>query len=117
MMREPSEQIDEGQSSWAYSKPVVVIDLIWNFIYIAAALFVLVLSRNEHPEMPLRVWIIGYSSLCLLHIVSVFMEFRRRGYGQSQVAGDGIGSPASISSSGYVTLAELTPERTRYNLK
>ncbi|XP_055809506.1 E3 ubiquitin-protein ligase At4g11680-like isoform X2 [Solanum dulcamara] len=111
MMREPSEQIDDRQSNWAYSKPVVVMDIFWNFMYIIAAILVLVLSRNDDPEMPLRVWIVGYCLLCLVHVVSVYLEYRRRGYAQSPFTGEGFGSPTSTSSS-YVTLAELTPERT-----
>lgn len=115
MMREPSEELNDRQMNWAYSKPVVIIDLLWNFIYLLAAILVLVLSRNENPEMPLRVWIVGYSLLCLLHVVFVLLEYRRRrGYGQSPLDGELFGSTSESSSgsSGYVTLAELTPERT-----
>ncbi|CAN4095253.1 unnamed protein product [Withania somnifera] len=115
MMREPSDELNYSQINWAYSKPVVIIDLLWNFVYVIAAVLVLVLSRNEVPEMPLRVWIVGYSLLCLLHVVCVLLEYRRRrGYGQSSFAGEGFGSAneSSSGSSGYVTLAELTPERT-----
>ncbi|TMW84905.1 E3 ubiquitin-protein ligase At1g63170-like [Solanum lycopersicum] len=110
MMHEPSEQIDDRQSNWAYSKPVVIIDLLWNFMYIIAAVVVLVLSRNEKLEMPLRVWIIGYCFLCMIHVVSVYLEFQRRGYGQSLFTGDGVLRPTVDSS--YITLADLTPDRT-----
>ncbi|KAJ8560399.1 hypothetical protein K7X08_022259 [Anisodus acutangulus] len=104
MMREPSGlQVDDRQSNWAYSKPVVIIDVLWNFMYIIAAILVLVLSRKEDPEVPLRTWIIGYCLFCVLHVVSVLLEYKRRGYGQEEF-GSG--------SSGYVTLVELTPERT-----
>ncbi|XP_049399305.1 E3 ubiquitin-protein ligase At1g63170-like [Solanum stenotomum] len=115
MMHEPSEQIDDRQSNWAYSKPVVVIDLLWNFMYIIAAMVVLVLSKNENPEMPLRVWIIGYSLLCMVHVVSVYLEFRRRGYGQSLFTGEG-GLRPTVDSS-YITLADLTTDRTSYVTK
>ncbi|XP_070047643.1 E3 ubiquitin-protein ligase At1g12760-like isoform X3 [Nicotiana tomentosiformis] len=114
MMREPSDQqINDRQSNWAYSKPVVIIDLLWNFAYIIVACFVLFFSREEDPEMPLRIWIVGYSLLCLLHIVCVFLEYRRRGYGQSAEEAFGSSAEGSRGSSGYVTLAELTPERSR----
>ncbi|KAM3289805.1 E3 ubiquitin-protein ligase [Capsicum chacoense] len=111
MMREPSDQHDDQQSNWAYSKPVVIIDVVWYFMYMIAAILVLVLSRNENPEMPLRVWIVGYSLLCLLHVVCVLLEYKRRGYGRSSFAGEGFGN-SNEGSSSYVTLAELTPERT-----
>ncbi|KAK4354608.1 hypothetical protein RND71_026802 [Anisodus tanguticus] len=106
MMREPSgvQVHNDQQSNWAYSKPVVIIDVLWNFMYIIAAILVLVLSKKEDPEMPLRVWIIGYCLFCVLHVVNVLLEYKRRRYGQ-EAFGSG--------SSGYVTLAELTPERTR----
>ncbi|KAK8483797.1 hypothetical protein V6N11_030566 [Hibiscus sabdariffa] len=52
LMREPSmlvretaaEQLEERHSDWAYSKPVVVLDIIWNFAFVAVAVGVLVLS-------------------------------------------------------------------------
>ena len=91
MMREPSmlvretaaEQLEERQSDWAYSKPVVILDVIWNFAFVAVAVGVLVLSRDERPNMPLRLWIIGYALQCLLHMVCVCVEYRRRRRQQS----------------------------------
>ncbi|XP_059286116.1 E3 ubiquitin-protein ligase At4g11680-like [Lycium ferocissimum] len=106
MMRQPSEPDPQSNNNWAYSKPVVIIDIIWNFMYIVAAILVLFLSRKEDPEMPLRTWIVGYCLFCVLHVVSVLLEYKRRGYG-SEAFGSG-----SSGSSGYVTLAELTPGRT-----
>ncbi|CAN1835538.1 E3 ubiquitin-protein ligase At4g11680 [Linum perenne] len=74
MMREPSmmvretaaEQLEERQSDWAYSKPVVVLDIIWNFAFVAAAIAVLLMSGEERPNMPLRLWIVGYGMQCLI---------------------------------------------------
>ncbi|XP_078447852.1 E3 ubiquitin-protein ligase At1g12760-like [Wolffia australiana] len=86
VMREPSmlvretaaEQLEERRSDWAYSKPVVVLDLLWNLAFVAVAAIVLIISRNESPSMPLRVWIVGYALQCILHMVCVCMEFKRR---------------------------------------
>lgn len=86
MMREPSmlvretaaEQLEERQSDWAYSKPVVILDIIWNFAFVIVAATVLVLSRNESPSMPLRLWIAGYALQCVLHMFCVCVEYRRR---------------------------------------
>jgi hypothetical protein len=86
MMREPSmlvretaaEQLEERQSDWAYSKPVVVLDLIWNFAFVAVAAAVIFLSRIEDPNMPLRLWIVGYAGQCVLHMVCVLVEYKRR---------------------------------------
>ncbi|KAK1274446.1 E3 ubiquitin-protein ligase [Acorus gramineus] len=86
MMREPSmlvreaaaEQLEERQSDWAYSRPVVIMDLLWNLAFVAAAAAVLLLSRYEAPAMPLRLWIVGYGLQCVLHMVCVCVEYRRR---------------------------------------
>ncbi|KAJ4712992.1 E3 ubiquitin-protein ligase family [Melia azedarach] len=86
LMREPSmvvretaaEQLEERQSDWAYSKPVVVLDIIWNLAFVAVAVTVLVLSRNERPSMPLRLWIVGYAIQCIVHMVCVCIEYKRR---------------------------------------
>uniref|UniRef100_A0A0D3DBW3 RING-type E3 ubiquitin transferase n=1 Tax=Brassica oleracea var. oleracea TaxID=109376 RepID=A0A0D3DBW3_BRAOL len=66
-MREPSmvvreaaaEQLEERQSDWAYSKPIVVLDIVWNLAFVSVAGAILVMARNEHPIMPLRVWLLG----------------------------------------------------------
>ncbi|THG13462.1 hypothetical protein TEA_016746 [Camellia sinensis var. sinensis] len=55
MMREPklrvreatAEQIEEKQSDWAYSKPIVILDLLWNFAFVFVALSLLMVSRKE----------------------------------------------------------------------
>lgn len=137
LMREPSmlvretaaEQLEERQSDWAYSKPVVVLDIIWNFAFVVVAATVMVLSRYESPEMPLRLWIVGYALQCVLHMVCVCIEFRRRQCRQNRrfsglnSAEEGIGSAGNSSpgsrddSSQYVSLADhLNEEGTRYVL-
>ncbi|KAE8662075.1 E3 ubiquitin-protein ligase [Hibiscus syriacus] len=122
MMREPSmlvretaaEQLEERQSDWAYSKPVVVLDIIWNFAFVVVSVGVMFFSRDERPEMPLRLWIIGYASQCLLHMVCVCVEYRRRrrqqslGYRPINAGEEGIPSPRSrVDSEQYVSLAQL----------
>uniref|UniRef100_A0A0D3A8X0 RING-type E3 ubiquitin transferase n=1 Tax=Brassica oleracea var. oleracea TaxID=109376 RepID=A0A0D3A8X0_BRAOL len=85
-MREPSmvvreaaaEQLEERQSDWAYSKPIVVLDIVWNLAFVSVAGVILVMARNEHPIMPLRVWLLGYALQCVLHMVCVLVEYRRR---------------------------------------
>ncbi|CAN1253696.1 E3 ubiquitin-protein ligase At1g12760 [Linum perenne] len=120
MMREPSmlvretaaEQLEERQSDWAYSKPVVILDIIWNFAFVAAAVAVLILSREERPNMPLRLWIVGYGMQCLLHMVCVCVEYRRRrrrrvGFGPvatgAGVSDGNLSSGSRGDSSDYVT--------------
>ncbi|GMH22489.1 hypothetical protein Nepgr_024332 [Nepenthes gracilis] len=86
MMREPSvrvretaaEQIEERQRDWAYSKPVVILDLLWNTVFVMVSISVLILSRDEINTVPLRLWVVGYAVQCALHMVCVCVEYRRR---------------------------------------
>lgn len=127
MMREPSmmvretaaEQLEERQSDWAYSKPVVVLDIIWNLAFVVVATAILVLSRKENPLMPLRLWIVGYALQCVLHMVCVCVEYRRRRrrtHAFAVEAGGESGENWSSSSGGdsshYVSLAQIQEEGT-----
>lgn len=134
MMREPSmlvresaaEQLEERQGDWAYSKPVVILDIVWNFIFVVVAAAALVLSRNESPSLPLRLWIVGYALQCILHVICVCVEYRRRRrYQRGQfsptlntVQGR-IGSSGNLSSGSrdgsaqYVSLSQFDEESTR----
>nr|ACR35326.1 unknown [Zea mays] len=86
LMREPSvavretaaEHLEERQTDWAYSKPVIVVDMLWNVAFVAIAAAVVAASLGEIPAVPLRVWIAGYVLQCLLHILCVTVEYRRR---------------------------------------
>lgn len=73
-----AEQLEERQSDWAYSKPVVVLDIMWNLAFVTVAVAVLIISREEKPAVPLRLWIAGYALQCLLHMVCVCIEYRKR---------------------------------------
>nr|ALO18837.1 ubiquitin [Lilium davidii var. unicolor] len=109
MMREPSvmvretaaEQLEERQSDWAYSRPVVCLDILWNLAFVAVAAVVLALSRDENPSMLLRLWISGYALQCLLHMVCVCVEYRRR------CVGRGAGVERSRGSSGASSPRDL----------
>ncbi|KAJ1398088.1 Zinc finger, RING-type [Sesbania bispinosa] len=123
LMREPSmvvretaaEQLEERQSDWAYSKPVVVLDILWNFAFVVAAVTVLILSRSESPSTPLRLWIVGYALQCIVHVACVCVEYRRRMRRREQsnantvgVGGSGDLSSGSMDGSGhYVNLAQF----------
>lgn len=95
MLREPSvrvretaaEQLDERQSDWAYSRPIIVLDVLWNLALVLIAVAVLGLSVNENPLVPLRLWVAGYALQCMLHVFCVFLESRRRREGEDLVAG------------------------------
>lgn len=119
LMREPSmmvretaaEQLEERQSDWAYSKPVVILDILWNLSFIIVAATVLILSRNESPTTPLRLWILGYALQCVLHTLCVCFEYRRRIRMREQSntsGGTAVGSGGSGDSSfgQYVNAAQ-----------
>jgi len=86
MLREPSvrvreraaTEVENRQREWAYSKPVVALDIAWNLSFLVVSVVVLGLSSDEEPCVPLRVWILGYLLQGLVHSVCVVLEFRRR---------------------------------------
>ncbi|XWS46025.1 hypothetical protein CRYUN_Cryun14cG0029500 [Craigia yunnanensis] len=86
MLREPSvrvresaaEQLEERQSDWAYSKPIIVLDVLWNMAFVVMAVVVLGFSLEEKPDVPLRLWIYGYGLQCLFHVACVLIEYKIR---------------------------------------
>ncbi|PON77902.1 43kDa postsynaptic protein [Parasponia andersonii] len=86
MLREPSvrvreaaaQQLEERQSDWAYSKPVIALDMLWNAAFVGIGMAVLWLSVDENPTVPLRLWLIGYALQCVFHMGCVAAEYRRR---------------------------------------
>lgn len=73
-----AQQLEERQSDWAYSKPVIALDMLWNAAFIGIAVAVMWLSAAEDPSQPLRVWIVGYVFQCTVHMACVTAEYRRR---------------------------------------
>ncbi|KAK9207420.1 hypothetical protein WN943_017707 [Citrus x changshan-huyou] len=108
MLREPSvrvretaaEQLEERQSYWAYSRPIIVLDVLWNLVFVIVAFAVLGVSINEKPEVPLRLWIVGYALQCLFHVFCVFLEFKRRRRGEGVVFGDSVSGSSSTTVTG-----------------
>ncbi|TKY65534.1 E3 ubiquitin-protein ligase [Spatholobus suberectus] len=86
MLREPSVrvreaaavEVEERQSEWAYSAPVVALDVLWNAAFLAIGATVLALSAKEEPCVPLRAWVVGYLLQGAFHSLCVVVEFRRR---------------------------------------
>lgn len=69
-------RIDDGNC--AYSKPILVLDLVWNLAFVLVAAGVLLTTINEQPTTPLRLWLGGYAFECILHMGFVYLEYRRR---------------------------------------
>ncbi|XP_052174074.1 E3 ubiquitin-protein ligase At1g12760-like [Diospyros lotus] len=90
-------QLDGYDDYWdgGYSKPFVVLDFVWNLAFVLVSVFVLLTTIREKPSTPLRVWIAGYSSLCLLHVGFVYQRINHTVFGYQQ---DGLLSSHSQSS-------------------
>ncbi|CAE6077978.1 unnamed protein product [Arabidopsis arenosa] len=107
MLREPSvrvrevaaEQLEERQSQWAYSKPIIVLDILWNFVFVIVSIAILGFSSEEDPDVPLRLWIIGYNFQCLFHVGCVIAEYKRRREANSPPSGEDSSNHESLSGS------------------
>ncbi|KAI3717490.1 hypothetical protein L1987_69136 [Smallanthus sonchifolius] len=73
-----ARQLEERRADWGYSKPVVALDMTWNLAFVAVSVVLLMCTLEEKPNVPVRVWICGYALQCALHVVLVWLEFRRR---------------------------------------
>ncbi|KAG0490011.1 hypothetical protein HPP92_006874 [Vanilla planifolia] len=117
LMREPSllvresaaEHLEERQSDWAYSRPVVFLDSLWNLVFVGVAAGVLIMSWDESPKMPLRLWIVGYALQCLVHAICVCWEYRRRHMLQQLTLGSGYGRNGSHGSRSWGSSGPSSP--------
>lgn len=73
-----AQEIEDRQVDWAFSLPVVAIDVAWNSSFVVAAGASLFLSRADCLHLPLRLWATGYALQCVVHVLCVAVEFRRR---------------------------------------
>ncbi|KAK7286638.1 hypothetical protein RJT34_21777 [Clitoria ternatea] len=62
----------------AYSRPVLVLDMVWNLAFVVVAAGVLLSTLRERPCTPLRLWLCGYAFECVVHMASVYYEYRNR---------------------------------------
>ncbi|KAF7808614.1 E3 ubiquitin protein ligase RIE1-like [Senna tora] len=73
-----ARELEERRADWGYSKPVVALDMTWNMAFVVVSVVMLFLTLDERPNTPIRVWICGYAAQCLVHVVLVWLEYRRR---------------------------------------
>ncbi|PKA47176.1 E3 ubiquitin protein ligase RIE1 [Apostasia shenzhenica] len=73
-----ARQLEERRADWAYSRPVVFIDILWNLSFVVVSVFMLAATASERPNVPVRVWIVVYAIQCVLHVALVLSEYRRR---------------------------------------
>ncbi|KAG7590829.1 Zinc finger RING-type [Arabidopsis suecica] len=62
----------------------ISVELVVTVAQIVAAIVVMVLAKDEHPQAPLFTWVIGYTSGCIATLPILFWRFRTysRGTGQ-----------------------------------
>ncbi|XWS63977.1 hypothetical protein CRYUN_Cryun06bG0147600 [Craigia yunnanensis] len=73
-----ARQLEERRVDWGYSKPVVALDMLWNTAFVAVSVVMLICTVDERPNTLIRLWICGYALQCLVHVVLVWLEYRRR---------------------------------------
>lgn len=74
-----ARELEERRADWGYSKPVVALDMLWNTAFVVVSVVMLVCTADERPpNTPIRLWICGYALQCLVHVVLVWLEYRRR---------------------------------------
>uniref|UniRef100_A0A2N9HB43 RING-type E3 ubiquitin transferase n=1 Tax=Fagus sylvatica TaxID=28930 RepID=A0A2N9HB43_FAGSY len=73
-----ARQLEERRADWGYSKPVVALDIMWNVAFVLVSLAMLLCTIDEQPNTPIRLWICGYALQCGVHVVLVWIEYRRR---------------------------------------
>lgn len=73
-----ARELEERRADWGYSRPVVAVDMLWNMAFVVASVVMLILTVDEKPNVPIRLWIGGYALQCFMHVVLVWLEYRRR---------------------------------------
>ncbi|KAK4479787.1 hypothetical protein RD792_015322 [Penstemon davidsonii] len=73
-----ARELEERRADWGYSKPVVALDMMWNLAFVIVSIVMLICTQNENPNVPIRVWVCGYGLQCLVHVVLVWIEYKRR---------------------------------------
>ena len=87
-----ARQLEEWRADWGYSLPVVVMDMMWNLLFVFVSVVMLLCTPKEKPKVPLRFWICVYAFQCVVHIALVWLEYfrrRNRRVAAEQTAADG----------------------------
>ncbi|KAL0372758.1 UNVERIFIED_CONTAM: E3 ubiquitin protein ligase RIE1 [Sesamum calycinum] len=79
-----ARELEERRADWGYSKPVVALDIMWNLAFVIVSIVMLICTAHERPNVPIRVWVCGYAFQCLVHVVLVWVEYKRRNSSQER---------------------------------
>uniref|UniRef100_A0A1J3JM57 E3 ubiquitin-protein ligase n=1 Tax=Noccaea caerulescens TaxID=107243 RepID=A0A1J3JM57_NOCCA len=80
----------------------ISVELVVTVAQIVAAIVVMVLAKDEHPEAPLFTWIVGYTSGCIATLPILYWRFRTYNRGSAQERG-------SSSQGNHNNPSESTP--------
>ncbi|KAL1199320.1 E3 ubiquitin-protein ligase [Cardamine amara subsp. amara] len=85
----------------------ISVELVVTVAQIVAAIVVMVLAKDEHPQAPLFTWVLGYTSGCIATLPILYWRFRtyNRATGQDS-------SLRASSSQGNINPSESTPSYT-----
>ncbi|XP_058080091.1 E3 ubiquitin protein ligase RIE1 [Magnolia sinica] len=92
--------LEERRADWGYSKPVVALDIAWNLAFALVSVIMLGSTLRERPNTAIRIWIIGYALQCGVHVVLVWLEYRRRNLRRRRSLEEGGGSGRGSDSEG-----------------
>lgn len=84
-------QLEERRADWAYSRPVVALDIAWNLAFAVVSAVLLLMTVDEEPAVPVRLWVAGYSVQCVVHVALVWTEYRRRNTAAAAAGGERAG--------------------------
>ena len=54
-----ARELEDRRADWGYSKPVVALDMLWNTAFVVVSVVMLIITVNEKPNTPIRLWICG----------------------------------------------------------
>lgn len=54
-----ARELEERRADWGYSKPVVALDMLWNTAFVVVSVAMLIVTIDEKPNTPIRLWICG----------------------------------------------------------
>lgn len=80
----------------------ISVELVVTVAQIVAAIVVMVLAKDEHPEAPLFTWVVGYTTGCVATLPILYWRFRTYNRGTAQ-------ERATSSTQGNNNPSESTP--------
>ncbi|ONK54787.1 uncharacterized protein A4U43_UnF11330 [Asparagus officinalis] len=86
----------ERTADWAHSRRRGRSTSSWNSPFAVVSAVMIAVTLTERPNVPVRIWVVGYAVQCVVHVVLVWAEFRRR---RREEDGDEGGSRLSGQSS------------------